>query len=159
MNLELVRIDDRFIHGQVAVGWVKYLKINQIIVSNDIIAMDELQKTLMEMAKPPEVEVDILTINETITKIKKGDFLNKRLLLLIDSPMDAYKIVQGGIEILKINIGGMRYKEGKEQVTRTVSLNREDRETFLALDKMGIHLEIRAVPSDSKVDFMPYLNK
>ena len=157
MKLELVRIDDRFIHGQVAVGWVKSLSIDQIIVANDMIATDDLQKTLMEMATPPGVSVDILTVDESIAKINSGIYLNKKVILLIDSPLDAMKIIQGGINIGKINIGGMRYKEGKEQITRTVSLSKEDREKFIALNKLGVILELRAVPSDSKVDFMDFI--
>ncbi|SES84095.1 PTS system mannose/fructose/N-acetylgalactosamine-transporter subunit IIB [Anaerobranca gottschalkii] len=157
MNLKLVRIDDRFIHGQVAVAWTKFLDINQIIVANDEVANDEFQKTLMEMAKPPNVQVDILSISETIEKINADFFKNKNIILLVDSPGDILKMVNGGVDIKKVNIGGMRHKEGRKQITRTVALNNEDKETFKKLANLGIELELRAIPTDSKINFMKLL--
>lgn len=152
-----MRIDDRFIHGQVAVGWVKTLNSDQIIVANDTIATDDLQRTLMEMAKPPNVEVDILTVEEVIYKITDNTYQNKRIILLIDSPKDALRLVKNGIKIGRLNIGGMRFKDGKKQITRTVSIDNEDHETFRALNSLGIELELRAVPTDTKIDFMNLL--
>ncbi|SHK34833.1 PTS system, mannose/fructose/sorbose family, IIB component [Anaerobranca californiensis DSM 14826] len=157
MGLKLVRIDDRFIHGQVAVAWTKFLGIDQIIVANDTVANDDFQRSLMEFAKPPDVEIAILTISGTIEKIKGNFFKGKNIILLVDSPQDILKMIYEGVEIQKVNIGGMRYKEGRQQVTRTVSLNDDEKGAFYQLHSLGIELEFRAIPTDSKVDFMKLL--
>lgn len=52
MDLQLIRIDDRLIHGQVVVGWVRALNIERLVVANDSIAANAMQRTLMEMAVP-----------------------------------------------------------------------------------------------------------
>jgi len=67
MPVVLFRIDDRLIHGQVVVGWVNALKADYIIVINDAVARNELQKCLLKMAVPPEIKVDIF---------KEGDFVD-----------------------------------------------------------------------------------
>lgn len=36
--ITLMRIDNRLIHGQVALLWTKYLNVNRIVVANDKIA-------------------------------------------------------------------------------------------------------------------------
>jgi mannose/fructose/N-acetylgalactosamine-specific phosphotransferase system component IIB len=66
-------------------------------------------------------------------------------------------MVNEGIEIKKVNIGGMRYKDGREQITRTVSLNGEEKAFFNKLHSLGIELELRAIPTDSKMNFMKLL--
>lgn len=42
--ISLVRIDDRLIHGQVAVVWTKHLGVNRILVANDQIVNNDVQK-------------------------------------------------------------------------------------------------------------------
>ncbi len=48
--ISLVRIDDRLIHGQVAVVWTKHLGVNRILVANDQIVNNEVQKMSLRMA-------------------------------------------------------------------------------------------------------------
>ena len=43
------RIDDRLIHGQVVTTWVNVKKIEQIIVVNDKVAGDKIQKNILNM--------------------------------------------------------------------------------------------------------------
>ena len=67
MSIALARIDDRLIHGQVVVGWVKALDIQALVVINDAIAANAMQKTLMEMAVPSGLKVHFATVEEGAT--------------------------------------------------------------------------------------------
>lgn len=64
--ISMMRIDDRLIHGQVAVMWSKELGINRIIVASDTIASNEIQVSALKMAAPAGVKAAILPINKTI---------------------------------------------------------------------------------------------
>lgn len=44
MLFELVRIDDRLIHGQVATTWLKDYDIEQVLIVDDEVANNELKK-------------------------------------------------------------------------------------------------------------------
>jgi PTS system mannose-specific IIB component len=66
-------------------------------------------------------------------------------------------MVEAGVNITSVNIGGMSFKEGKRQITQAVSVNDQDVEAFKALNEKGIELEIRKVDSDSKVNLMNVL--
>ncbi|HAA64900.1 MAG TPA: PTS N-acetylgalactosamine transporter subunit IIB, partial [Thermoanaerobacter sp.] len=48
-NILLTRIDNRLVHGQVGVTWVKSLGANLIVVVDDEVANDPLQQQLMKM--------------------------------------------------------------------------------------------------------------
>ena len=43
-NIELVRIDDRMLHGQVVSTWLKDYSIEQVLIINDKAANDPIQK-------------------------------------------------------------------------------------------------------------------
>ena len=43
------RIDDRLIHGQVVEGWVNFLKATAILVADDRVASNALQRSIMEI--------------------------------------------------------------------------------------------------------------
>ena len=71
MPILLARIDDRLIHGQVVVGWAQALKANHIVVIDDDVAGNDMQKFLFRMATPDDIKLSILKINEAAEIIKK----------------------------------------------------------------------------------------
>ena len=52
MAVELLRIDDRLVHGQVVEGWLKALRINHIVVASDMVEADDTQKALVSPSGP-----------------------------------------------------------------------------------------------------------
>lgn len=49
-------------------------------------------------------------------------------------------MVQQGVKIATLNIGGMAWRPGKKQLTKAVSLDAADINTFQQLDKLGLNL-------------------
>ena len=58
-NIELVRIDDRMLHGQVVSTWLKDYGIEQVLIINDKAANDPIQKSVAGLAAPKEVKVHL----------------------------------------------------------------------------------------------------
>ena len=154
MGLKLVRIDDRLIHGQVVVGWVRFLNADHIIVTDDDVAKDVMQKALYEMVVPRELKVSILTVTETAEKFKQNFFGNDNIILLLSRPGDVLQLVNAGMKMKSINVGGMRFEPGKRQITKSVSVNDEDSVILHDLASKGIEIEGRAVPTDEKIDII-----
>jgi PTS system mannose-specific IIB component len=149
MDIQLLRIDDRLIHGQVVVGWVKALAIQRLVVVNDAIANNNMQKTLMEMAVPAGLKVSFFSVADA-AKGCRADSGQEKTLLLFSSPKDALSFLDQGGTIHSINVGGMHYCEGKQQVSKTVCVSPEDIGALVELRKKGVELEVRAVPGDPK---------
>ena len=57
-----IRVDDRLIHGQVAVVWTKELNTPLIIVANDAAAQDEIMQMTLKMAVPEGAKLLIRTV-------------------------------------------------------------------------------------------------
>lgn len=150
MNVEfvLVRIDDRLIHGQVAIGWVKAVSPTVLIVANDAVAADPLQRSLMEMAAPPTLKVDLVTVDELPALLERRDMQGQRVLLLLASPRDALRVVEAGVPIGRVNVGGLRFQPGKRQVLRAVSLDDQDAACLRSLLDHRIRVFVQMVPTD-----------
>ncbi|SUY45628.1 PTS system mannose/fructose/sorbose family transporter subunit IIB [Clostridium putrefaciens] len=157
MNIVLTRIDDRLIHGQVATVWAKETKCNRIIVVSDEVANDNLRKTLLVQVAPPGVKANVITIDKMIDIYKNPKYDSFKALLLFTNPTDVLRVIEGGVNIKSVNVGGMSFKEGKKQITSAISLDEKDIESFKDINKKGVELEIRKVTSDSKVDLMTKL--
>lgn len=159
MKIALARIDDRLIHGQVATVWSKETKCQRIIVCNDDVANDEIRKTLLTQVAPPGVQSHVVDIDKAVRVINNPKYENDIVMLLFTNPTDVLRLVEAGIDIKSVNIGGMSFKEGKTQVTGAVSVNDQDIKSFRSLNDKNIELEIRKVASDSKAFIMPLIEK
>jgi PTS system mannose-specific IIB component len=157
MNIVLARIDDRLIHGQVVTVWTKEVKCERIIVCNDDVAADAIRKALLTQVAPPGMKASVVDIEKAIRVYNNPKYAETRTLLLFTNPTDVLRMVEGGVDIKSVNIGGMSFKEGKKQITKAVSVDEKDIDSFHKLKERGIELEIRKVASDSKIDLMSVL--
>lgn len=157
MNIVLARIDDRLIHGQVATVWTKVTNCQRIIVCDDEVASDSIRSTLLKQVAPPGIKSSVVSVDKAVRAYNNPKYENDKCMLLFTNPASVLRMVEAGVNIKSVNIGGMSFKEGKKQITNAVSVNDDDIAAFKALHAKGIELEIRKVDSDAKVDLMSVL--
>ncbi len=90
-----IRVDDRLIHGQVALMWGKELNTKGILVANDHAAGDETQAATLKMACPADQKLLIRTVDEAIKVAADPRGKDMRIFGLVDKVSDALKIVEG----------------------------------------------------------------
>lgn len=154
MPIVLTRIDDRLIHGQVVVGWAQELRANHIVVINDEIVKNDMQKFLFRMATPTDIELSILSVEEAAEKIKGREFDDDSAILLVKSPEDIYRLIKAGGRVPEVNIGGMHFAEDKVQLFDAIFADKKDVEMIEKIHGLNVELEVRMVPTDSKKDVM-----
>ncbi len=157
MKIVLARIDDRLIHGQVATVWSKVTGCQRIIVCDDEVAQDEIRSTLLKQVAPPGIKSHVVAVDKAVRVYNNPKYAEDKCLLLFTNPTSVLRMVEAGVDIKSVNIGGMSFKEGKRQITGAVSVNDEDVASFKALNDKGIELEIRKVNTDKKVMLMDVL--
>ena len=150
MPILLTRIDDRLIHGQVVVGWAQALKISHIVVVNDEITGNDMQKFLFRMATPTDINLSILTVEEAAAKINKREFDEDNTIILVKAPSDIYRMIKAGGKVPEVNIGGMHFDNNKTQLFDAVFVDDADIAMFRELYDMGVELEVRMVPTDAR---------
>ena len=151
MIVIVVRIDDRLIHGQVVEGWLKPLRIDRVIVANDLAADDDMQKMLMRLAIPEHIALSVLHLGETADAWKADKWPQERTMILVSSPSDLLELIEKGMTVRQANVGGINYSRGKVQVHETVSLDARDISAFEELDRRGVVLELRILPDDERI--------
>jgi PTS system mannose-specific IIB component len=155
----LARIDTRLLHGQVATAWTKAINPNRIIVVSDNVAHDALRKSMIEQAAPPGVKANVVPIEKMIQVAKDPRFGATKALLLFETPQDALKAIEGGVDIKELNVGSMAHSQGKAVCTKAIAMGKDDVETFEKLKALGVKFDVRKVPSDSPENFETILNK
>lgn len=159
MDVRLARIDDRLVHGQVVTTWTRITGISRILVVSDEVASSELRKFLLKQAAPPEVKTNVMTVEKLIEVSDHILLENVKVMLLFTNPTDVAKLVKAGINLDTVNIGGMKFSQGKKMITNFISVDDQDIEAFKFLNLQGIELEIRKVPSDRKQNLIEILKK
>ena len=159
MKINLARIDTRLLHGQVATAWTPDSKADRIIVASDSVSADKLRKELIKQAAPGNVKANVVPIDKLIAVAKDPRFGNTHALILFETPQDALRAVEGGVEIKTLNVGSMAHSTGKTMVNNVLSMDKDDVATFEKLRDLGVEFDVRKVPNDSKKDLFDLIKK
>ncbi|MGE3062634.1 MAG: PTS sugar transporter subunit IIB [bacterium] len=125
--MKILRIDDRLIHGQVIVGWVKKLGLASLVLLHTDLESDiiELYRSMLEQ------EVDFTSVNLT----KESIPLRGSSIYVAGSLNELYsnkeKLLPVGFELL--NFGGLRTKESKSKLLDFIFMDKEEMRHALEL--------------------------
>ena len=143
-----------------ATRWTKETNVQRIIVVSDEVAADTVRKTLLTEVAPPGVTAHVVDVAKMIRVYNNPKYAGERVMLLFTNPTDVERIVEGGVKITSVNIGGMAFRQGKTQVNNAISVDaKKDIEAFNKLNARGIELEARKVSTDPKLKMMDLIGK
>ncbi|MFD1804272.1 PTS sugar transporter subunit IIB [Mixta tenebrionis] len=148
--IKLLRVDHRLLHGQVAFSWTQYIGADCILIANDSVPNDELRKTTIKLAKPPAVKLVIKNIDDAIEAIKSGVTDKYKLLIVVESVNDAWRLAKAVPQIESINLGGIKAREGSRNISKAINVLPEEIAQLQELTQAGTEVEIRQVPGDRK---------
>ena len=163
MPVELYRIDDRLIHGQVVLGWGRPLDVQLIVVVDDDLAASEWEQELYRMAVPPEVEVRFesvagaaqahaaLAAGRARAIVLAGDVATMRRFV------DAVR-ADGGPGVAAVNVGGVHHRAGRVQRMRYVFLTPDEEASLRALAAAGVQVTAQDVPAARAVPLQDVLS-
>ena len=61
--IQVLRVDDRLLHGQVAVAWTHHYKVDVILVANDHLITDKNMQVAFKLATPAGVTLSMKYLN------------------------------------------------------------------------------------------------
>lgn len=148
MSLIHVRIDDRLIHGQVAMIWTHSLGATRIMVVDDEASRSDLIKMSLKLATPNGISLSVLTVQKAAERIKQGVYDGQRVLLIIKTPGKLIDLIKQGVSITEANLGNLSSKPTKLELSERLSLSSKDVTDCKALMSKGILLTKRLLPTD-----------
>lgn len=155
-----MRIDNRLIHGQVANSWSSFIKTNRIIVTNDKVSVDPIQKMLLPQAARG-IPTLVLSIEETLRYVESEEGKGANILLIAKLPQDALKLLEGGLKPGEINVGNQAPTPGTKfkMVTHSIAVTPEDADLYREIAAKGYKLTSKMMPTDRATDFLETLQK
>jgi len=155
-----LRIDNRLIHGQVAVTWMRRINADAIAVANDDVAKDPIQKMALPLAARG-TEVLVLSVDDLIQYVK--DNPAKTLFVIAKFPTDALRILESGLEVEEVNVGNAAPIAGTKYVMvekRAIAATAEDAVVYRKIAELrGGKLTTQTVSTYEPQDFLALLTK
>lgn len=142
--IALLRVDDRLIHGQVVLGWGTAIAPDRILLADDDVASNDWERGLYAQGWP-EVRITIAPLAEAARQIASGVFDGERVMLLVRSPRNVIALMDLGVPVTVVNVGGLHYREGRDALAEGVYVDAEERSALRELVKRGVTLDGRVV--------------
>ncbi|WP_270395633.1 PTS system mannose/fructose/N-acetylgalactosamine-transporter subunit IIB [Mediterraneibacter massiliensis] len=147
--VKLMRVDERLLHGQVAVTWIGNVNATSILIANDEVVENEMAKMALKMAKPSGMKLAIRSIEDGAALLNDPRSQQISIFVIVKTIQDAVRLCKKVEGIKKVNIGGVKKKEGSKLIAAAVHVNDEDIRSLKELGELVDEVEFRMVPSDS----------
>ena len=159
--LKLIRVDERLLHGQVAIGWTSNSGANTILVANDEAQKDKVKAMALDLAKPSGVKLYIRSVAESGPIVEKFASAKKaQVLVLVRTIQDALKLIQNSNGVIKeLNVGGLKFEDGKKKLNDYVAVSDQDIVDLKTIQKLVVNLDFRMLPRDKKLSLADLLKE
>ena len=156
-SVSLVRVDDRLIHGQVVVKWLRYVGADAIWIVDDQLSADAFLQSILRLAAPPGVQVEVAAANEAPRLLAKASEQGHHVLLLVKSPQTALALFEQGLDFGELNVGGLGAAPNTTRVYKSVSLSPTHMASLRCLQERGVRVYFQMVPEERSVDLSEVL--
>jgi mannose/fructose/N-acetylgalactosamine-specific phosphotransferase system component IIB len=154
-----MRVDDRMIHGQVAIAWSKSLALANLLVVNDACANNKTQKMALLMAGPPSSKTSVITVEQAIKSLNDPRTHDLVIGIIVTNLEDALTLAKSATsEITRVNLGnygrlkaGNMGVQGKKVLTNNVYVDEDDLKVIQAIRDTGIPVDVQLLPYTAMV--------
>ena len=158
-----IRIDDRLIHGQVALVWSKELNTSRIVVANDEAARNDVMKMTLKMATPAGIKLLIKSLNDSISVFNDPRSKDLKLFVLTNCVHDTLEIVKNCPDVQSVNVANVgRFDESeaslKKQLNPYIILNPQELMDLKELATYELPVYAQVVPTNAKTPIQNLLD-
>ena len=159
-NVVIARVDDRLIHGEVVSVWTPSLRVNRIIIVDDEVAADEFNKRVIKALAPNGVKCNVYSTERGAEILQKDSKeASERVMILSKTPITYKKMMDLGLKLPEINLGGMGIRGERTPFIKNVACSPDEIEAIKALIDNGTRVYYQLVPEQQVIEAAPYVNK
>lgn len=156
-NVVLARVDDRLIHGEVVSVWTPSLSVNRIVVADDGVAADKFNSKVIKVLAPEGVKVNVYTVDEASEKMKTEGPKGERVMILAKTPVTFRRMVENGLDIKEVNLGGMGIRDERTPFIKNVACSPEEKESIKSMIEKGVRVYYQLVPEQQVIEADSYV--
>ncbi|AEB07061.1 PTS system sorbose subfamily IIB component [Coriobacterium glomerans PW2] len=151
-NVVLARVDDRLIHGEVVSVWTPSLSANCILVADDAVAQDKFNSRVLKSLAPDGVKVFVATIEAAIKGLNKEPVPGERVIVLTKSPITFLRMIEAGVPITQVNLGGMGLHGNRAPFIKNVAADPDEVAAIKKMHDSGVHVYYQLVPEQAMIE-------
>lgn len=149
-----VRVDARGIHGQVAATWIPSTEATRVVLIDDQIVGNKVQKMALRMACPEHVKLSILSVERAARRLADpGSYPGERIFVVLPRVETIAALMDKGFVFEAVNMGNVPNRPGTVAYAKTVYLTDAERATLQKAMDAGTSFTVRQVPNDPVVEF------
>ena len=148
MSIVMTRIDNRLLHGIIVTQWAPMSGANRVMVIDDKVANDDIAKASMRLARPAGMAISIITEETAMNNFKNGKYDREKVFIITKEPETILHLVENGVDIPKLIVGGTVVKEGGKQLSSRAYASDENIESYQALISKSVDVVTQFVPAD-----------
>jgi mannose/fructose/N-acetylgalactosamine-specific phosphotransferase system component IIB len=151
MPIVLVRVDDRLIHGQILESWLPSTRAQELLVANDALADDQLQRMIMESAIPFSVSLVIDRVDRIASILTTSDSRDIRRIVLVENPVDALRLLRAGVQFDQLNLGNLGSHQPHKALSASVWVGEDSLDALQSILDEGVDVHLQSVPFEKPV--------
>jgi len=152
--IDLLRCDDRLIHGQCIVRVIQDGNMKRIILVDDFTANTPVMSNIYKMAVPPTVKIDIVSVKDAPAVIQQYAGCPESVMVLVKDPCVALELMKTAEGLPKeLNIGPMSNRSNTKKATFYSYLLPHETAACRELTAMGVRVFFRQVPNEKEIEW------
>lgn len=152
-NIVFTRIDDRLLHGQVVVSWIPFLDVNEIVIVDNEYSSDDFMRELIKESSPDYIKVNILSVEDAANYLKLEDDKQDRVLILSRYIEYIRNLIDLGVKINKLNVGGLGFSEGRKKYINSIYMSSLEMDILEEIKRGNTTVEIQMLPNEKTIKF------
>lgn len=153
-KINLARVDDRLIHGQVMTKWTKGFGTNSVYVVDNATAADDFMKDIYVSTNlTGGLGIKVYSAKEVAEAWQKDHFGNDKVVVVFKYVKEVKEALAAGLELEALNVGGVSKKPNTDFVIPTVAIGDEERALLKEFHDQGIEVYFQTVPDSKRVEY------
>lgn len=145
-NIKVARIDNRYVHGQVAARLIREFAITKVLVVSDLYAKDIFMSQLMKTMAFSGSTIDVLSVSDAVKLYNSGTYANDNIMLLWGDVKSAHQTYTTGLKFDEMNIGNLPGGVNRKRVDKSNYIDAEDAALLRELAAQGVNIYFQNMP-------------
>ena len=131
-HIKHIRVDDRFIHGQILIKWLRYLNIQKVFVIDDEVYSDYIFQSILKNSLPKGMYIEFFSMNCWREYLKNNKNFED-VLVLVKDISTLWNLFLCDVKIEEVTTANLPYKEGKSKLTESIFVSDIEKKIIVIL--------------------------
>ena len=124
-----------------------------MLLASDRVCKDAVLAQTLKQLVPEEQQGDVISVEDAAERWVRGDFEKTRAMIVVEAPVDALKLIKHGAPLKSLMLGGLHYREDRDELLPYLYLSEWDYTTLGEIMKEGVRITCQDLPTSKPVPF------